>query len=70
VSGGSSFGCLPFEQHLGLGACDRAEALDLWWPSGARQRVSPLPVDTTIRIVEGQDGWTPVYRGAAAPPAP
>ncbi len=61
VSGGSQFGCLPFEQHFGLGDAVTADALDIWWPSGLRQRVTPLPVDTTIRVVEGDHRAVPVY---------
>ncbi len=62
VSGGSSFGCLPYEQHFGLGKLDKADALEIWWPSGARQVIGNLPVNTTIRIVEGVQGWSEIYR--------
>ncbi len=61
VCGGSGFGCLPFEQHLGLGDIDRVDALEIWWPSGLRQRLENLPCNTTIRIVEGRQDWTEVY---------
>ena len=57
VSGGSFFGCLPLEQHFGLGELETADSLAIRWPSGRRQTVEKLPVDTTIRIVEGEDGW-------------
>ena len=34
VSGGSSFGCLPYEQHFGLGTLTQIEWLEIRWPSG------------------------------------
>jgi hypothetical protein len=61
VSGGSGFGCLPYEQHFGLGAATAARWLEIRWPSGRRQRVEALPVNDTVRVVEGEDGWTTVY---------
>jgi hypothetical protein len=61
VSGGSSFGCLPFEQHFGLGDLTAVDALEIRWPSGLRQRLDDLP----IRITEGQDAWADVYREAS-----
>ncbi len=62
VSGGSGFGCLPFEQHFGLGELKRVDSLHVRWPSGLEQRIEELPINSTIRIVEGQTGWGEVYR--------
>jgi hypothetical protein len=62
VNGGSNFGCLPLEQHFGLGAITSADALEIRWPSGLRQRIENPPVNSTIRITEGQDGWEEVYQ--------
>lgn len=76
ATNGSSFGCLPIEQHFGLGAATEIEALEIRWPSGLVQRVENPPVNDTIRVIEGAEGWEPVYRthragqksgGAAAP---
>jgi hypothetical protein len=61
VTNGTSFGCLPLEQHFGLGANTTAESLEIRWPSGARQRIENPPVNETIRVTEGRDGWEPVY---------
>src|SRR5262249_57721853 len=61
VGGGSGFGCLPYEQHFGLAALREAEALNIVWPSGLTQRIARPPVNTTIRITEGQAGWEAVY---------
>ena len=62
VSGGTGFGCLPFEQHFGLGKLDKAEGIEIWWPSGLRQHIENLPANTTIRIVEGEQSWQEVYK--------
>lgn len=61
VSGGSGFGCMPYEQHFGLGQLTEIETLRIHWPSGLEQWVENLPVNETIRIVEGEAGWQPVY---------
>jgi hypothetical protein len=61
VGGGSGFGCLPYEQHFGLATLREAEALNIVWPSGLTQRIERPPVNTTIRITEGQAGWEAVY---------
>ncbi|MGH9721605.1 MAG: FG-GAP-like repeat-containing protein [Bryobacteraceae bacterium] len=62
VSGGSNFGCLPLEQHFGIGAIDRVDWLEIWWPSGLTQRLENPPVNSTIRITEGQEEWQEVYQ--------
>ena len=61
VSGGSGFGCLPYEQHFGLGAYTAIEGLEIRWPSGHVQRLEQLPLNHSIRVVEGQAGWEAVY---------
>jgi len=62
VSPGTGFGCLPYEQHFGLGKLDRVDALEIWWPSGLKQRIENLRINTTIRIVEGKQEWEEVYK--------
>jgi hypothetical protein len=63
VSGGSQFGCLPYEQHFGLGVeTTTIDAIEIWWPSGLRQRIAgPIAANNTIRIVEGDDRLEDVY---------
>jgi hypothetical protein len=63
VSGGSQFGCLPFEQHFGLGSATQVvDAIDIWWPSGLRQRIEgPILADDTISITEGDSTIREVY---------
>ena len=65
VAGGSGFGCLPYEQHFGLGKSGRVDALEIRWPSGLTQRTKNPPANTTIRIVEGRQGWEDVYAAGA-----
>ena len=61
VSSGSGFGCLPFEQHFGLGTLDEIEFLEIRWPSGHQQVLESLPINDTISIVEGQESFEAVY---------
>jgi hypothetical protein len=61
VSGGSGFGCLPFEQHFGLGELTRIEALEVRWPSGHLQQLEHPPINQSLRIFEGKAGWEAVY---------
>jgi len=65
ISGGSNFGCLPFEQHFGLEDTAAVDSLEIRWPSGLVQRFESLPINTSIQFTEGQDSWAPVYAGAA-----
>jgi tetratricopeptide (TPR) repeat protein len=61
VSGGSGFGCLPCEQHFGLGELTQIDSLEIRWPSGHLQRLDQPPVNQTLRIFEGKAGWEAVY---------
>jgi tetratricopeptide (TPR) repeat protein len=61
VSGGSNFGCLPFEQHFGLAEAASVEFLEIRWPGGMVQRFENLPINKTLRFTEGQPSWTDVY---------
>jgi tetratricopeptide (TPR) repeat protein len=61
VTHGASFGCLPLEQHFGLRQATQIDALEIRWPSGLVQQVENPPVNDTIRVVEGETGWSKVY---------
>jgi len=67
VTGGSGFGCLPYEQHFGLGKLDRVDALEIRWPSGLTQRFEGVPANTTIGFVEGKQAWTEIYQRKSLP---
>ncbi len=58
VNNGSNFGCLPPQQHFGLGTLAAVDLLEVWWPSGLRERFEHLPVNTRVRITEGAGRWT------------
>ena len=61
VGSGGSFGANPLRQHLGLGQATVVKTLEIRWPrSRAVQTLRDVPVDRTIRVVEGQDGFTEV----------
>src|SRR5262249_13711740 len=62
VTGGSNFGCLPLEQHFGLGSISKVDVVDVRWPSGLRQRFENLPVNATLQFTEGSKTWFDVYR--------
>jgi tetratricopeptide (TPR) repeat protein len=62
VGGGTNFGCLPGEQHFGLGGIQHVSAVEIRWPSGLKQRFENLPVNKSIRIVEGNSAWEGVYK--------
>jgi FG-GAP-like repeat/ASPIC and UnbV len=61
VSGGSGFGCLPYEQHFGLATLKQIDYVEIRWPSGYLQRLEQPPINHTLRIVEGRPGWEAVY---------
>jgi tetratricopeptide (TPR) repeat protein len=61
MTNGSSFGCLPLEQHFGLGAATEITAIEIRWPGGLLQRVENPPLNETIRVTEGQADWDFVY---------
>jgi hypothetical protein len=53
INGGSNFGCLPPQQHFGLGQLEAVESLEIWWPSGVMEKFEGLPANTRVKIVEG-----------------
>ncbi|MFO1031444.1 MAG: CRTAC1 family protein [Planctomycetota bacterium] len=63
VGSGGCFGANPLRQHLGLGKAAVVKTLTITWPRDQKQVVlKDVPVDRTIRIVEGQDGFTELPR--------
>ncbi|HEX4602821.1 MAG TPA: CRTAC1 family protein [Candidatus Angelobacter sp.] len=62
VSGGTNFGCLPFEQHFGLAAAQKVDSLQIRWPSGLVERFTGLPINDTVRFTEGKSGWERPYQ--------
>ena len=64
AGGGTNFGCLPFEQHLGLGKLTKVDALEIRWPGGSWQRIDSLTANRIIQITEGQAVSEDVDSGA------
>ena len=65
VGTGGSFGGSPLEQLIGLGDATAILALEIDWPaSGVRQRFSGVPLDTSVRVVEGESRFEIVAREA------
>jgi tetratricopeptide (TPR) repeat protein len=62
VSGGTNFGCLPFEQHFGLANAQKVDAIQVRWPSGLVQHFTGLPINDTVLFTEGQPGWEHPYK--------
>jgi hypothetical protein len=60
-AGGTSFASGgPPEVHLGLGAVERLDELQVTWPDGARSVLRDLPTRARLRV----------KRGAGPPPTP
>ena len=66
ISGGTNFGCLPLEQHFGLGSIASIDAIIVRWPSGLVQRFSDVPINKTWEFIEGRESRKDVYAEAAA----
>jgi len=55
VDGGNGFGAQSSARvHVGLGGALRIDALEVRWPSGARQTFTSLPADRIFRLIEGE----------------
>ena len=67
VSNGSSFGGSTLTQEIGLGQARRIVSLEVEWPATrTRQVFKDTPMDSHIRIVEGEDD----YQVRDLPPTP
>ena len=61
VNSGGSFGANPLRQTLGLGLASRIKTLEILWPAtGRSQLFDDVQMDQAIRIVEGEDRYTPL----------
>lgn len=58
VKGSEGFGATSqYRQHFGLGNNERADSLEILWPSGAKQVLNSLPSNQIIAVREGDDNW-------------
>jgi len=54
VNSGGSFGSNPLRQHIGIGQAKAIEKIEITWPvTGLTQTFENPPVDTNIKIKEG-----------------
>jgi len=59
INSGGSFGSNPLKQHIGIGKATSIEKVEITWPvTGKVQVFEGLPVDTNIRIKEGDSRFT------------
>jgi ASPIC and UnbV len=61
VSGGTNFGCMPFEQHFGLADISEIDALKIRWPSGLTQQFGKLAINKTYQFTENEAEWKEMY---------
>jgi hypothetical protein len=61
VGSGGCFGANPLRQTLGLGKATAVKTLEIRWPRSRKvQTLRDVPIDRTIRVVEGRDGFEAV----------
>jgi len=59
VNSGGTFGANPLRQSIGLGAAERIERIEIFWPTtGETQTLSDVPLDRFLEVVEGESGFT------------
>jgi hypothetical protein len=68
VNGGNGFASQSSRRlHFGLGEAERADSVEVYWPSGARQTFRGLAAGRRYRLVEGRPEPEPVAAAAARP---
>ncbi len=61
VNSGATFGGNPLRRFFGLGKAEIIERLEVFWPTtGKTQTFTDLPLDRTLRITEGREGYEPI----------
>jgi hypothetical protein len=61
VTSGSSFGANPLQQTIGLGAADRIETLEVYWPTTRTTQVfRDVPVDGAVEVTEFEKTYRPL----------
>jgi tetratricopeptide (TPR) repeat protein len=62
VSGGTGFGSMNSSLvHIGLGASNLVDRLEVNWPSGIRQIFTDVPGGQCVQIVEGSSKLHPIF---------
>jgi hypothetical protein len=59
VNSGGSFGSNPLIQHIGIGAAEKIESVEISWPGiKAKQELKNLPVNENLKIKQGSKSFT------------
>ena len=54
TAGGSYLASHDPREVLGLGTATKVESVEIRWPSGAVDKLTNLPLNTYVKVVEGQ----------------
>ena len=54
TAGGSYLSSSDPREVLGLGSASRIDSVEIRWPSGKVDKLTNLPINTYVRVVEGQ----------------
>ncbi len=57
LGGGSYFSQSDFTLHFGLGRAETADAVEITWPTGLRQKWTDLKANQRYELVEGRSGF-------------
>ena len=69
VTSGSSYGGNPFPLTIGLGKARAIPTLEVTWPTSQTHQVfHDVPIDSSIEIVEGRDGFRVLDAKPIRPP--
>ena len=64
VNSGGSFGGNSLRRHIGVGAAEKIEVLEVYWPrTGRTQRFQDVAVDQMIIVTEGRDKYQTLAYG-------
>ena len=55
-SGGSYSSSSDQRVHFGLGAATTVDSIEIYWPSGAKQKITSTGIDRIITVEEGKNG--------------
>jgi enediyne biosynthesis protein E4 len=64
TAGGSYLSSHDPREVLGLGTAKKIESVEIRWPSGKVDKLANLPINTYLRVIEGE-GIARSGRGAA-----
>jgi hypothetical protein len=63
-AGASYLSCNDLRVHFGLGSSNKAESLEIRWPSGLVEHIENVPADRVLTLEEGKSA-TPITAGSS-----